>query len=164
MAVFLQNALRFLVLHDGAAEGVDVVSMRVAEPVADVHVEMDHVGGVFLKLEIQGEFNGEIILVELCVIVVLSDAEVDVHRGEVAVFVKVFAVEFHVMVAAAERIRPEHVALRRIGEKAGDVVLLIQAEGETHRNVSLARDGSDCKGLAFRDVGVDVKHFFLRDF
>lgn len=96
-------------------------------------------------------------------ILVLPDAEMDVHRGEVAVGVEIFPVEFHVMVAATQRIGPKHVALRWIGEKPGDIVLLVQAKGESHGNVFLARDGSDIKGLRFGDVGVDVKHVFLGD-
>ena len=44
----------------------------------------------------------------------LPDAEVNVQRHQFASLVDIASVEFHVMVAAAQRLWPEHIRLGRI--------------------------------------------------
>ena len=93
---------------------------------------------------------------------VLPDAEMDVQRCKLLVFIEILSVEFHVVVAAAQRFRPKHVALRRVAERAGLVVFFVQAKGETPCFVFPDGKVFDSKCLAFRNVCVDVENMRLQ--
>ena len=156
-SIAVEQALRGLVLHDAASRLVEIDAVGVAEPVVDDHRQVKLVVNAFFDIKVNGQLHDEVVLVELGAVLVLSDAEMDGQGSESSLAIGKLPVQFHVVVAAAQHVGPEHVRLGRVAEEARLVVGLVKTEGETQRGVVPRADLLSVKHLALRDVGVNIE-------
>lgn len=161
-SVAVEPSLRRLVLHDASAKVVEVDDAGIAEPVVDDHCQVEAVFGVCLHVEIDGQLHGEVVLVELGAVFILSDAEMNSQGRKTAFRVNELSVEFHIVVASAEEIGPKHLRLGRIVEDTSLVVSFIQPEGETKRGVMSNWNFLPMKHLSLRNISVDIEDVFCQ--
>ena len=82
LTVFFQHLLCRLVLHDGSTPDIEIIGVRVAEPIGDIHVDLQRVMffACGMKSLFKRNFDLEIVLLKLCQIFILSNAEMHVYR------------------------------------------------------------------------------------
>ena len=119
-----------MVLHDSASKIVEIVCVRIAEPVVYIHRNGN---GTIAQTDgiLEWDFDAEMVWVELGELFVLAYAEMNAQRHQIAFIIKPFAVDFHVMIAATKRFGPKHFRLRWIVEETSLVVGFVEAKGET---------------------------------
>ena len=92
VAIDVKHPLRLLILHDMTAPYIEIVCVRVAEPVVDDHGKMDLVFMVGLNGKVNGNLNDEVVLVKLGAFLVLPNAEMNGQRRKPTFFVHVFPI------------------------------------------------------------------------
>ena len=120
----------FLVLHDVAAPYVEIVSVRVAEPVVDDHGQVKSVFGVYLDIKVDRQLHDEVVLVKYSAVLVLPNAEMNGQRRQPTFLIDKLAIQFHVVVASTQHIGPKHLRLGWVVEDTGLVVGFVEAKGE----------------------------------
>ena len=165
MSICAQHHLCFAVLHDAAAEFIEVEEVRVCEPGVHVHLQGQFGVAVLADRELlQREGYGEGVVGETGV--VGDFAGVKIEGLTRASFIDPAAVDLHVVVAAAEHVGPAHVVFRRVREKAGGILLPLQPEHKGDGLVSASGNfvgNVPRKSVRNTDIGV-VNTLVIRDF